>query len=56
MTSQTRRSIEAYAKDYDVVSLKQVGQLQGSSLIRNVNDIDLDKFAKYYEDDHLGKN
>ena len=56
MTNQTRRSIEAYAKDYDVHTLRQVGQLQGHNVIRNFNDVDLERFEKYYENERLGKN
>ncbi len=54
LMDKTRKSIEAYTKDYDVVQVRQVGQLKGRNLIRDYSNVDLDQFEKYYESGHLG--
>ena len=38
-----------FSKDYNIVDVSQVGYLTGSNLIRNCEDIDINRFEKYYD-------
>lgn len=44
-----QNQISEFSKDYNVVDVSQVGYLTGSNLIRNCDDIDLNRFEQYYD-------
>lgn len=49
ITPQNRKQINQYSRDYDIMNLTQVGYLSGNNLIKNSEDIDMNMFENYYD-------
>jgi hypothetical protein len=49
LSNLSKKTIEAYASDYNIGQITRVGQLTGKNIIRNLKQVDMSQFDKYYE-------
>ena len=48
LSNATKKSLESLANDYDIHQVTQVGHLSGKNMIRNLSQVDMSQFEKYY--------
>ena len=48
LSNATKKSLDSLANDYDIHHVTQVGQLSGKNMIRNLSQVDMSQFEKYY--------
>ena len=49
MSNSTRRSLESYGADYEVGAVRQVGYLSGHNILTDLNNVDMEQFEHFYE-------